>query len=331
VSTASEPVPSPAARKALPLSVVVPVHNREGTLARTLQSIEAQEEYRVSRVIVIDDASTDGSAQIARDLGYDVVVMPVNVGIAGARNAGLSHVDTPWVCFLDSDDEWMPHLLRTLWPSVADHVLVCATGILIFDGEPVTFIGASRSPGETLDSPRALLLPENPILPSGALVRTDVVRRAGGFDPGLPNSEDFDLWLRVLELGTGWCDATPTLRYFRGDTSNSQEGGASAVSSFIAHRYAGRAWWSRSASERYLGGMYWEASRAATRRGDHARALAAARRCLRGPRRIQGVMHCLIRHSLLRRRFSTVMAASGSRSECAAAGTVAPRPRSGGA
>lgn len=81
------------------LTVVIPVRDRPGQLARALAPLHGL------RTIVVDDASHDPSAvaAVASDHGAEVVTLTVNVGPAGARNAGLRHVRTPYVAFVDSD------------------------------------------------------------------------------------------------------------------------------------------------------------------------------------------------------------------------------------
>jgi GT2 family glycosyltransferase len=143
---------------------------------------------------------------------------------------------------------------------------------------------------------------------SATLVRTDVVRGLGGFDTGLRYSEDLDLWLRVLEHGSGWCDPAAVLTYRRGATSKSQQvhGGVEGARDRIARRYRQRDWWSRSACERYLGGMYWEGARSAMRDARWSVASRHLGRALGHPRRIQGVVESLEQNRRRRRRAASL-------------------------
>ena len=97
-------------------------------------------------------------------------------------------------------------------------------------------------------------------------MRADIVSRVGGFDTKWSYSEDFDLWLRVLEHGSGWCDATPTIEYQRGTTSKSEHGsGVDEARVGIVYSFAGRPWWRKRSAERLVGVIYWEAIRSALR------------------------------------------------------------------
>jgi glycosyltransferase involved in cell wall biosynthesis len=294
-------------RDSLPVTVVIPLHNRRELIGATLASVAAQRDASVAATIVVDDASTDGSAEVAAGFpGCEVVRLGINRGAAAARNAGLERVSTPWVCFLDSDDLWRPALLSTLWPHTESNALVSGAAVLEVEGEPVTLLGAASPLGQRLRSPADVLAPANPVVTSATFVRTDLARGLGGFDIGLRYSEDLDLWLRVLEHGTGWCDPAPVITYRRVASSKSQEahGGVESARARIARGYARRAWWSRSACERYLGGMYWEGARSAMRDRSWPMALHHLRQVLRHPRRVQGAFEGLEQNRRRRRRAS---------------------------
>jgi glycosyltransferase involved in cell wall biosynthesis len=295
----------------LPITVVIPVYNGAETIGATVASVAAQRGASAAAIVVVDDASTDGSADAAGACtGCEVVALDVNGGSAAARNAGLERVTTPWVAFLDSDDLWRPELLATLWPRTEDNVLVSGAGVLEVDGQPVTLVGTARDKGQRLTSPVDALAPANPIVTSATLVRTEVVRALGGFDTSLRYTEDLDLWLRVLEHGTAWCDPAPVLTYRRHSSSKSQQahGGVERARERIARSYSPREWWSRGACERYLGGMYWEGARSAMRDAQWPLASRHVLRVLRHPRRLQGAVEGLDQNRRRRRRAAALWA-----------------------
>lgn len=88
-------------------SVIIPVYNRESTLARCLSSLTDQHRNDV-QIIIIDDGSCDGSAAIAKDYAsaypYVEYHFQENGGVSQARNTGLTHVLGKYVTFVDSDD-----------------------------------------------------------------------------------------------------------------------------------------------------------------------------------------------------------------------------------
>lgn len=92
------------------VSVVIPAYNAEATIKRALDSVYAQTYAGICEVIVVDDGSTDGTAQAVRD-GFPqaTLITQANTGVAGARNRGVECATGELLAFLDSDDEWLPH------------------------------------------------------------------------------------------------------------------------------------------------------------------------------------------------------------------------------
>src|SRR5690242_17253835 len=90
------------------ISVVMPCYNTERHIGEAIDSILSQEIESV-QVVVIDDGSTDRSADIARGFGKRVECKSqANAGIAAARNCGVALARGKYLAFLDADDIWMP-------------------------------------------------------------------------------------------------------------------------------------------------------------------------------------------------------------------------------
>lgn len=100
----------------LPISVVVPAYQAATSLADALGSVRAQ--TRAPReILVIDDGSLDGTADVARALGA-TVISQTNSGVAAARNAGIRAAREPWIALLDADDRWLPGKLEAQWEAL---------------------------------------------------------------------------------------------------------------------------------------------------------------------------------------------------------------------
>lgn len=94
------------------ISVVIPCYNRAGLIANSVASAMAQT-HPPHEIIVVDDGSVDGSADVAAKLpGPVCVIRQPNGGPASARNNGIAQATGDWVAFLDSDDTWHPDKLR---------------------------------------------------------------------------------------------------------------------------------------------------------------------------------------------------------------------------
>src|ERR1017187_4096617 len=102
------------------ISVVIPCYNAAGTLARTVQSLIAQNTSG-TEIIIVDDRSTDDSRAVADSLAAQypfvrAMQQPVNAGQAAARNVGIHHASGRYLCFLDADDEYAPEFFATALP-----------------------------------------------------------------------------------------------------------------------------------------------------------------------------------------------------------------------
>jgi glycosyltransferase involved in cell wall biosynthesis len=191
----------------LKLSFVIPCHNSARTLEACLVSIQkASRALEASQVIVVDNASTDITAKIAREFGVEVVeAQPASR--SRARNAGLAHCKHPWVAFVDSDvildERWAVEML------LACEREGCAGGqgpITPTPCYPVSLSHFRRRAGElkTQKTFNALAAKsfESPLVNTAAcLYRRVALEECGGFDPMLPRHEDIDLSKRICRNG----------------------------------------------------------------------------------------------------------------------------------
>jgi len=182
-----------------PVAVVIPAYQAGPFIEETIESVLAQHPP-VSEIVVVDDGSTDDTAERVARYGHDVrYVRQDNRGVSAARNHGLRETAAEFVCFLDADDWLYPDNFRlkmeALWdtPQAAlAHGLVEVTGPeLEPTGEVLT--GAD---GDVLDDLLGLIPPALPC-PSNVLVRRAVLDEVGGFDEQLGTAADFDMWLRI--------------------------------------------------------------------------------------------------------------------------------------
>jgi glycosyltransferase involved in cell wall biosynthesis len=187
------------------VSVVIPTRNRAELLALTLRSV-AEQTAPVARIIVADDGSTDSTGDVVRAAGATHVRKPTGGwGAAGARNAGLARVGTKYVTFVDSDDLLLPGAIEALVSALRDRrdaPFAFGRGLAaarLPDGwMPHGAIGPDRREAQAL---LASLYTRNSVPSSGALVRTEVARDIGGWDPAIRFVEDHDFWVRLARHG----------------------------------------------------------------------------------------------------------------------------------
>jgi GT2 family glycosyltransferase len=285
----------------LPITVLIPAYNREQLLEAAIASVKAQTRPP-AELLVVDDCSTDGTAAVAERLGATVLRHERNQGAAAARNSGLAAATQEWVALLDSDDAWLPWHLETVWEHRDSHVLVAGSSLQVGDGgRPLAVSGPVVWRDRTLTAPAELVFPENFVPASGAMVRRATVNEVGGYDTGLRYSEDFDLWLRLLQKGTAVCLARVTVVYRLHEGQKSRHrGDAGRAQRLIAQRALGHG--SRAPLERRVGVRAWDDGREALRVGEPAAAVRAFTAIARHPQRIAGVLATWGRRRLIRRR-----------------------------
>lgn len=203
------------------VSVIIPAYNAEAYLPETLASVEAQS-YRDWEVVVADDGSTDGTVDAAQAVGQHIRVLrgTSNEGPAAARNRALQVASGELLAFLDADDLWLSDYLdrlvrlydESLTRVVRPGVVTCDARLLGPDGFlPETYADLMGFPGEVT---LTRMLVSSPIY-GGALAPRALVDEAGGFCPDLFGTEDYDLWLRLVELGYGVVAARDALAIYR--------------------------------------------------------------------------------------------------------------------
>jgi glycosyltransferase involved in cell wall biosynthesis len=197
------------------VTVVVAVHNGERFLRPALESLYAQD-YEPFEVVFVDDGSTDGSAAIARAFPTLRYLHQENQGLAAARNTGLSLARGELLAYLDDDDLLLPHKLRRQAEYlVANPDVGCVLGrqeIMLEPGvDPPEWLTRDTVFGDLDGVPFV-----------SAMIRTELLREVGGFDPSYRFAEDRDLFVRLREHGVR-IEVIPEvllLRRFHGENMN---------------------------------------------------------------------------------------------------------------
>lgn len=193
-----------AARRQEPLvSVVIPAYNCEDYVAEAIDSVLAQT-YGNFEIIVVNDASTDGTAAVLgryeREEGIRVMTHGHNKGLAAARNTGIRAARGEWITFLDADDVWRPEKIQYHLDILRRHpdlVFISNDGMRFRDGEVPRFPPLPKSPRLRRVGWKELLLGRGPFSGSNATVKRECLEEVGLFDERLRAAEDRDMWIRI--------------------------------------------------------------------------------------------------------------------------------------
>ncbi|MGI8961326.1 MAG: glycosyltransferase family 2 protein [Bryobacteraceae bacterium] len=187
------------------VSVIIPVYRVAAYIADALDSVLTQASEDVE-IIVINDGSPDTDAlervlEAYRD--RILYLKQENGGVSSARNTGIRAARGGWLAFLDGDDMWLPEYLESQLAILrADPAIDMVFGnAILFGDTPIA--GRCTTDFSPVEGEITFLktVSGDCTIAYCAVVRREIVVRAGMFDTQLRGSEDFNLWLRVLKAG----------------------------------------------------------------------------------------------------------------------------------
>lgn len=191
----------------LKISVVMPVYNGEKYLAKAVESILGQT-FRDFEFVIVNDGSTDRSPQILQrfsegDSRIRIISRP-NTGIVGALNDGLAAAKGEYIARMDADDISYPDRLTIQLRHLEGHpeIVAIGSGVRMVDpaGAPLKDFHGPTDPQMLRD---ALIKAEDiGIIHPTLMVRRRALERVGGYREQYKLVEDFDLFLRLLDVGT---------------------------------------------------------------------------------------------------------------------------------
>jgi len=196
------------------ISIVIPVFNRSATIREAIESVLRQT-WTDFELIVVDDCSADDSVTVIQSINdprIQLVRLDKNSGISAARNAGIAVAKGEWIAFQDSDDEWLPRKLEMQYDVLSrsgPDTVGAYCGMLIL-GDPsdqtshndIVKYWPVKDPRLPIEGDiHKSLLHRSLISTQTFIVRRDILKQVGGFDPILKALVDWDCFIRIAKLG----------------------------------------------------------------------------------------------------------------------------------
>lgn len=197
------------------VTVVIPAYNAERFLRAAVESVLAQVSWAAVEVVVVDDGSTDRTAEIAESLGTAVrCVRQPNAGVAAARNRGIEEASGAYIAFLDADDVWLPHKLERQLEQFRARPELVAVGCGLREVDEA-LVPLRDISGRTASWADLVCMRGDGGLTSGSrmLLPREALEELGGFDERLSTSADWDLAVRLAKQGPTACVQEPLVLY----------------------------------------------------------------------------------------------------------------------
>lgn len=186
------------------VDVIIPTFNRAQVMTRAIDSVLAQT-YKNYILHVVDDGSNDDTQSVLEKYKNHpnvVIHYQENAGVSSARNLAAFNSDAQWICFLDSDDEWMPNKLEVQIIYLSDHPeieFLHSEELWIRNGKRVNpKIKHLKSNDNIFERSLDFCI----ISPSTVILKRELFLKHRGFDTQFVVCEDYDLWLKILLTDT---------------------------------------------------------------------------------------------------------------------------------
>ena len=193
-------------------SVVIPLYNKQNSIVATLQSVLAQT-YQNFEIVVVDDGSTDNSAQVVEDFinslpfregqGIGLIRKP-NGGVCSARNRGIQEARYDYIALLDGDDLWDEHYLEEQVKLIRDFPEAKMWGINFAEmsnGKLIRTLPTGLPEGYRGYVENYFQIPgriSDLFCSSSVVIKKEVFDNVGCFDERIKYSEDIDMWYRII-------------------------------------------------------------------------------------------------------------------------------------
>lgn len=181
------------------VSVVIPYYEAPKSLSSALRSIESQTYDNLTCVVVDDGSDVSAKPIIDEFQNVELVEHEENRGAAAARNSGISHSEGEYIAFLDVDDVWTKNKIERQISTFQNTTIDVG---LVYSGFRQVLAGGTEL--EHLPKHRGDIykkeLEKDRVHPtSTVMVKSEALKKVGGFNESLPARQDYELWIRITE------------------------------------------------------------------------------------------------------------------------------------
>lgn len=201
------------------ISVVIPLYNQAERIELAISSVLAQN-YSANEIIVVNDGSTDNSAQIVSQFDCVRLISQSNEGPSAARNLGMKAAKSEWIAFLDADDTWTSSHLKELSELHKHHpeANVLASGYQFIYNNKVQSAYIKQARANIVENFFAICCHADlPLTASSVLIKKTALYAVNGFNEQIRSGEDQDLWARLAIRNTIALNPIHTVNYWLGD------------------------------------------------------------------------------------------------------------------
>lgn len=181
------------------VSIVLPTFNRSGPMRAAIQSV-LEQTYDEWELLIVDDASTDGTGAVIEEFAFDPRVRhfahDTNKGVAAARNTALRHAEGTYVAYLDSDNTWVPDFLEMM----VRHLQKEGARLAYSATALVEAGGKNRRSYRGMPYSREALRERNYIDCIAVVHERELLELSGPFDESLRRTVDWDLLIRLADI-----------------------------------------------------------------------------------------------------------------------------------
>jgi glycosyltransferase involved in cell wall biosynthesis len=193
-------------------SIVIPLYNKSNYIQKTINSV-LQQTYPHFELIIVDDGSTDSSADVVRSISDERILLYTqeNGGVSKARNFGVNKANADWVAFLDADDEYLPDFLNQIACFIKKHGDddLSMIGTNYYYGEQLTPMLNTTITSRVYDYFELFGDQRSPNNSSTTVVNKLKFLEVNGFPEGIKQFEDWITWFKLAFTGSFGFISTP--------------------------------------------------------------------------------------------------------------------------